>query len=149
MIRVLWNAIVILTWTPWCATLVLVARLLTGSATLAYRLFRFWARSTCRLCGIEVRTTGSTPSDPDRPHVFVANHPTSIEPLLMLCVGDGPLASVAKKELLRIPLVGWVPWAVGWLFIDRGDPESSRRSIDAAAANDGLPADRKRRKDAS
>jgi 1-acyl-sn-glycerol-3-phosphate acyltransferase len=134
LLRVIFNALVLVTWTPWCAGLVLLVRLFTGSADLAYRIFRFWARSSCRMWGIEVVKKGDWGRDDGNPHVYVGNHPTSFEPLAMMCVVDGRLASVGKKELRRIPLVGWVTWAVGWIFIDRGDPESARLSIEAAAA---------------
>jgi 1-acyl-sn-glycerol-3-phosphate acyltransferase len=39
---------------------------------------------------------------------------------------------VAKKELKRIPFLGWGMWAVGMIFVDRSNREKSRISLKKA-----------------
>jgi 1-acyl-sn-glycerol-3-phosphate acyltransferase len=134
MARALLTTLITVVWAPLCCILVLLVRLFTGSQRLAYEVFRCWGRSTFWIAGIQRRISGLERIDPAQPLVYVANHPTSFEPLLLMSVIPGHLSAVGKKELKRMPIVGWVMMACGWLFIDRQNLESARRSIDAAAA---------------
>jgi len=128
-------------WAPTCCLVVLLVRLFTLSDAAAYAVFRFWARSSFWLGGIRRVTVGLDRVDLTRPRVYVANHPTSFDPLVMMSVIPGRLSAVGKKELRRYPIVGWVMMACGWLFIDRGNLERAKRSIAAAGEKirGGLP----------
>ena len=141
MIRMLICCLVALVWAPACCLVVLLVRLVTFRDGAAYALFRFWARSSCWICGIRRRTVGLDRIDLSRPRIYVANHPTSFDPLVIMSVIPGRLSAVGKKELRRIPIIGWVMMACGWLFIDRGNLEAARRSIEKAGEKirEGLP----------
>ena len=133
MLRMLFCCLLTVVWAPLCCLIVILVRLLTLSDAKAYAVFRFWARSTFWLAGIRRELVDLDRVDTARPRVYVANHPTSLDPLIMMSVIPGQLAAVGKKELRRMPIIGWVMMASGWLFIDRQNLESARLSIDAAA----------------
>ncbi len=133
-LRVLGNLAAAALWAVPCTGLVLGARLLGGSRLEAYRAFRFWARSTCWLCGIDVQVEDPPPSSDEGSVLYLCNHATGLDPLLLMGAIPEPFSAVAKKELKRVPVVGWTAWASGWVFIDRGDRGSAQRSLAQMAA---------------
>ncbi|MBW2278314.1 MAG: 1-acyl-sn-glycerol-3-phosphate acyltransferase [Deltaproteobacteria bacterium] len=141
MLRMIFCCLVTVVWAPTCCLLVLLVRLITFKDSAAYALFRFWARSTFLIGGIRRVPVGLDAVDLSQPRIYVANHPTSFDPLVMMSVIPGRLSAVGKKELRRIPIIGWVMMACGWLFIDRGNLEKAKRSIAAAGEKirGGLP----------
>lgn len=141
MLRMILSMLVTLFWAPICCLFVLLVRLFTFSDAAAYAVFRFWARSSFWIAGIRRVPVGLDRVDLTQPRVYVANHPTSFDPLVMMSVIPGRLSAVGKKELRRYPIVGWVMMACGWLFIDRGNLEKAKRSIAAAGEKirGGLP----------
>ncbi|HEY5613206.1 MAG TPA: AMP-binding protein [Lysobacter sp.] len=76
-----------------------------------------------RATGIALTTTLQAP--PPQPSIFVANHASYIDALLLVCTLPRPVAFVAKQELARKPLLGWLLARLGAVFVDRFDPERS------------------------
>ncbi len=97
-----------------------------------------YIRGTAAAFGIRRRLEGweSLPEDlrsGSRPAVFIGNHTSLFDPpLLISTLPDCPVF-VAKKELARVPFLGWVIWLARFIFIDRADRASARRSLADAA----------------
>lgn len=68
-----------------------------------------------------------------RPAVFIGNHTSQFDPPLLISTLPGRPVFIAKKELARVPLLGWVIWLARFIFIDRANAESARRSLVEAA----------------
>ena len=64
------------------------------------------------------------------PAIYLSNHTSALDAVLGmgLCPVGG--VAVAKKEIVRVPMIGWVYWLSGHLVIDR-----SRRDQAVAALN--------------
>ena len=60
-------------------------------------------------------------------YMFVANHVSMIDIMLMLYVANRPFVFVGKKELAKIPIFGFF-YRRGCILVDRNDP-ASRRSV--------------------
>ncbi len=69
-----------------------------------------------------------------RPAVFIGNHASLFDPPLMISTLPCRPVFVAKRELARVPFLGWVIWLAGFIFIDRGRGGAARRSLERAAA---------------
>lgn len=96
-------------------------------------LARRWARTIARTTAIDVRTETRGALDPTRPYVFMANH-TSAADIWALYVGlPVRVRMIAKKQLGRVPFLGWAMRAGRFIFIDRQNAAAARRSIDEAA----------------
>jgi len=71
--------------------------------------------------------------EPDRPYILVANHQSQYDIFAL----DGYLMVdfrwLAKKELFRIPLVGWGMRAAGSIPIDRSHGRKAMKSLAEAA----------------
>jgi 1-acyl-sn-glycerol-3-phosphate acyltransferase len=69
-----------------------------------------------------------------RPAIFIGNHTSLFDPPLMIATLPGRPVFLAKRELARVPFLGWVIWLAGFIFIDRGQHDAARRSIGKAVA---------------
>ena len=98
------------------------------------KVARSWARTVTRLCGVEVRIEG-VDQPLDAPAYLVMSKHSSHFDLLGIYSGMPiDMRPVAKRELGRIPVFGWVLKAGAAIMIDRGDREKAKASIARAGA---------------
>jgi 1-acyl-sn-glycerol-3-phosphate acyltransferase len=110
----------------------LVSRLFDSSGDSVLRLARWWSRSICRLSGVRIEVRGHTELDPQRSYVFMANHLSTVDIWALFVALPIPVRMIAKKQLGSIPLFGWAMRAGRFIFIDRQNTASARRSIERA-----------------
>ena len=81
---------------------------------IAHRIVRLWARICLWLSGVGLRVHGQP-----MPHggAMVANHGSWLDILTMFSAGD--VHFVAKSEVAKWPVIGWLARQVGTLFIER------------------------------
>jgi 1-acyl-sn-glycerol-3-phosphate acyltransferase len=113
--------------------LALPAGLIDSSGDLVLALARLWARVLLSGPGVKVEVVQRAPLDPKRPYVFMANHESMIDIWAVFVAVPMPLRFIAKKQLGAIPLFGWAMRAGRFIFIDRQNAASARRSIAEAA----------------
>ncbi len=101
-------------------------------------LIRRWSARLLRILRIEARLLGSAPEPPQGGLLVVANHVSWLD-IFVLNTWQ-PARFVAKAELARWPLVGWLIAGVGTLLIDRSDRrhahDINRHATDALARGD-------------
>jgi len=61
---------------------------------------------------------------PEGQVLFTPNHVSNADPIAMLALQDKPIAFLAKKEVIKMPVIGKVVKTVGGRFIDRFDLRS-------------------------
>lgn len=88
-----------------------------------YVLTRSWCAFAIHLlrltCGVRWRLEGAANiPDTDRPRIFFSKHQSTWETLALVMLLP-PHVHVLKRELLRIPLVGWGLRLIGEIAIDR------------------------------
>jgi 1-acyl-sn-glycerol-3-phosphate acyltransferase len=103
------------------------ALLLLVRSPLARRLPHVYHRLSCRVLGLEVRIVGQISSA--RPTLFVANHISYLD--IEVLSAAVPTCFVAKSEVARWPLFGWLAKLQQTVFVDR-----SAKSV--ASERDGL-----------
>jgi 1-acyl-sn-glycerol-3-phosphate acyltransferase len=67
--------------------------------------------------------------DPRRPYVFMGNHTSIADPLVVALAIPQPFHCVFKKELARIPVFGWGLLSLGQIMVDRENTEQARASL--------------------
>jgi 1-acyl-sn-glycerol-3-phosphate acyltransferase len=92
----------------------------------------FGARNWLRLSGVRVRVSGLERLDPERSYVFVANHRSFLDTAAMFYHLGRRLGLVAKKELLKVPILGYGMGYVNILAIDRSNRERAIETMRAA-----------------
>lgn len=97
----------------------LTARVRPGGERLDHRAIRWWSRTLVRIFGMRVRTVGvPLPGGV----LFVANHVSWIDIEVMHAARV--MGFVAKSEISRWPLVGWLAGRAGTIYHRRGDTSS-------------------------
>jgi 1-acyl-sn-glycerol-3-phosphate acyltransferase len=110
----------------------LVLRLFDSSGDRVLDVARAWSGWILRFGGVKLEVECRAQLDPGQPYVFMANHASSLDIWAMFQAVPRRIRMIAKKQLARIPLFGWVMWAGRFIFIDRGNAVAARRSIDEA-----------------
>jgi len=107
--------------------------LLDRSGETATWMARQWVRWILWTCGVRVEVSGLEQVDPQRPCVWMSNHQSVFDIVAIVATIPVSWRFVAKRELTRIPLFGWVLLVGGHVIVDRGDRERSVQSLRAAA----------------
>ena len=92
---------------------------------------RWWGMFVLFGMGFMPKVERRTQYVPGASYMFVANHVSMIDIMLMLYVANRPFVFVGKKELAKIPIFGFF-YRRGCILVDRNDP-ASRRSVYAQA----------------
>jgi 1-acyl-sn-glycerol-3-phosphate acyltransferase len=98
---------------------------------------RYWAPVLSRLTRVRLHRIDRAPIDWTRTHVICANHASVFDIIALAGVVPIPFRFVAKRELLRWPVVGWVLPPAGQIVIDRSDTAAAIAAIESAK-RDGL-----------
>jgi putative phosphoserine phosphatase/1-acylglycerol-3-phosphate O-acyltransferase len=87
------------------------------------------------LAGVDVRVRrGGKHLSSARPCVFVFNHQSKLDPVIVMKLLRGGYTGVAKKEAKRIPLFGQFFQLAGVVFVDRAGRGQARKALEPAVA---------------
>ena len=128
----IWASIglLVLLWLPLLALVRLFDRDPAHYAT--GRLFRKVGDAMTRVNPLwHIEVTGDFPADPRRPYVVVSNHQSNADiPVISRLPWE--MKWVAKAELFRVPVAGWMMRLAGDIAVDRKDPKSRAKVLVAA-----------------
>jgi 1-acyl-sn-glycerol-3-phosphate acyltransferase len=97
-----------------------------------YPFALFGGRLWLRLSGTKIEVTGRENLDPAQSYVFIANHRSYLDTATIFCYLGRRIGLVAKKELLRVPVMGYGMGYVNILAIDRSNRERAIETMRAA-----------------
>ncbi|HTO35345.1 MAG TPA: lysophospholipid acyltransferase family protein, partial [Flavobacterium sp.] len=96
-----------------------------------FRIARIWAKSILFGMGFYVRIEKEQEPEPRKSYMFVANHTSMTDIMLMLVVVKNPFVFVGKKELAKIPLFGFFYKRTS-ILVDRNDSKSRHAVFERA-----------------
>lgn len=105
---------------------------LTGKRDLVYPWALFGARNWLRLSGMKVRVRGEKLLDPNKTYVFISNHRSYLDTATLFAYTGRRIGLIAKKELLKVPILGYGMGYVNVMAIDRSDRERALQTMQAA-----------------
>ena len=109
----------------------LVAWLL-GRKELVYPWALFGARNWLRLSGMSVAVRGREFLDPNQTYVFISNHRSYLDTATLFAYLGRRIGLLAKKELLKVPILGYGMGYVNVMAIDRSNRERALQTTAAA-----------------
>src|SRR5689334_9657838 len=112
---------------------ILLVAWLVNKHDLVYPFATFGARLWLRLSGVRVVVKGLELLDPKQTYVFVANHRSYLDTATLFIYTGRRIGLLAKKELLKVPVLGVGMGFVNVMAIDRSNRESAIRTTEAAA----------------
>jgi 1-acyl-sn-glycerol-3-phosphate acyltransferase len=99
-----------------------------GPRTLAQVMAVWWGGVICVIFGVRRRVSGSFP---EGPQLVAANHTSWVDIVLLQSLA--PMVFVAKYEISRWPLLGWMARSGGTVFHQRGSHDSASGVASAMA----------------
>jgi 1-acyl-sn-glycerol-3-phosphate acyltransferase len=102
---------------------------LFGKQNWIYWWANWGARTWLRLTGVKVNVTGREHLDPNQPYVFVSNHRSYLDASPLFAFTGRRMGAIAKKELLKAPILGYAMGFVNVIAIDRSNRERAVETI--------------------
>ncbi|MGI8919724.1 MAG: lysophospholipid acyltransferase family protein [Pyrinomonadaceae bacterium] len=115
-------------------TPILLVAWLVSKPYLVYPWAIFGGRNWLRLSGMQVSVKGSERLDPKQTYVFISNHRSYLDTATLFISTGRRLGLLAKKELLKVPILGVGMGFVNIMAIDRSNSERARDTVASATA---------------
>ena len=96
-----------------------------------FRLARMWAKFILIGMGFNYKILREETPDRKKSYMFVANHTSMTDIMLMLVSVKNPFVFVGKKELVKIPLFGFF-YKRTCILVDRSDVKSRQAVFNSA-----------------
>jgi len=107
--------------------------MLEANARLAgWAAQRLWASGILAMTGARLVVRHTTSVDWNRAHVICANHASVFDVLAMVSAIPPPFRFVAKREILKWPIIGWVLRPAGQIIVDRANHAQAVQSLGEA-----------------
>jgi 1-acyl-sn-glycerol-3-phosphate acyltransferase len=101
---------------------------------IAHALSRCWAAYLLFFFLVRKKIRNRNYIDPDRTYVFVANHLSFLDIPLYACACSNTFRFLAKEELVKVPLMGYVIKNL-YITVKRGDKADRSRSLEKMKAS--------------
>lgn len=118
-------------WSILCITTSILVRFLTFSTHLGVAMARtIWSPVILWMAGIKLTVKGleNIPAD-KKSYIVVSNHQSVIDIPILFYTLPFNVYFVAKKEIAKVPFIGWYMYAMGMIFIDRGSRDKALQSM--------------------
>lgn len=97
-----------------------------------YPVARLGANLWLKACGADIVVRGGEQLSENESYVFVSNHRSYLDTATLFFHTGHKMGLVAKKELLKVPVLGQGMHYVKIFAIDRSNPERARKSMEKA-----------------
>lgn len=96
---------------------------------ISYFFLYLWSWVFSQLTFIRYKFYGTENFEKGKSYIYVSNHTSFLDLPGIRMIIPGQFRPLAKKELLKIPVFGWIA-QTATIIVDRTSPESRKRSID-------------------
>ena len=127
------QAIFLCVWSAFWISAALVVLVVTMGRKLPLAMARTcWGPGLLRAAGAKLEVVGGEDVDFGKPHIFLMNHQSMIDIPVAFVALKCNLAFIAKRVLAFVPFLGWYMWAMGMVFVDRGNSAQAIASLKRA-----------------
>jgi len=96
-----------------------------------YKIAHYWAKTTLFVMGFSPKVIEEKKIIPGNSYMFSPNHTSMIDIFLILAITKNPFVFIGKKELVRIPIFGYI-YKRTCILVDREDMGSRRNAFKEA-----------------
>lgn len=96
-------------------------------------LMKIWTNTVLFIYGIKVNVLGAENIDASKGKIYISNHASYLDIFVQLAKLPDNVRMIYKKEINRVPVLGWAMWSVGFVALDRVNIRSAMKSLDKAA----------------
>ena len=97
--------------------------------SIGYAFLWLWSWIFSQLTFIRYKFYGKENFRKGQAYIYVSNHTSFLDIPGLTMLLPGQFRPLAKKELLKIPIFGWIA-RTATIIVDRSSPESRKKSID-------------------
>lgn len=115
------------------AVLTLIAYPVNFKGKLANLLMKIWTNAMLLFYGVRVNVIGRENITSSEGKVYVSNHASYLDIFVLLAKVPVNLRILYKREMNKIPLLGWAMMAAEFVPIDRENVRSAMRSLEKAS----------------
>lgn len=88
-----------------------------------------FSKSLFFICNVKHTSYGHEHVSKEPSKIYVSNHSSHFDPPALALSSQVPLYFIAKKELARVPFLGWYIYLSGMIFVDRKNKAKAQESI--------------------
>ena len=100
---------------------------------LSNPLMKVWTNIVLFIYGIKVNVFGAENINPGKGKIYISNHASYMDIFVQLAKLPNNVRMIYKKEINRIPILGWAMFCAGFISIDRVNIRKAMKSLDKAA----------------
>ncbi|MEN8187779.1 MAG: lysophospholipid acyltransferase family protein [Bacteroidota bacterium] len=93
-----------------------------------YKIAHYWAKITLFVIGFSPKVSFEEETIPGKSYIFSPNHTSMIDVFLILAITKNPFVFMGKKELVKIPIFGYI-YKRTCIMVDREDEKSRNRAF--------------------
>ena len=93
-----------------------------------FNLFRLIGELWLKGIGIKHTVSFETSPDPNKQYIFIANHISYIDAVVIICSIKHKFRPIGKYELLKVPIFGWI-YRFCVITVNRSSAEDRARSL--------------------
>ena len=131
-IRATVTAVVVFGYVGVVAPFFLLLSWLTGDVMWIYRCAQVGCRIGMALGGVTVEFQGQENFPQDRRVIFMCNHLSNIEPVVLFAVMPPQIAFMAKRQLFDIPVLSTAMRMGDFVSVPRENPEKAKAAVEDA-----------------
>ncbi len=113
----------------WCV----IFSFFSNAENNVHKVANLWAKIMLLICNTKVEIIGKENILLGKPQIFMANHQSDFDILIVLAHIPGQFRWLAIKELFSIPIFSSAMKSAGYIEFDRNDREKALQSLDQAA----------------
>jgi len=91
-----------------------------------------WGRVACLITPVKVFVKGKENIDKKKSYIIISNHQSLFDILLVYAFMGIDFKFLMKKELRKVPFLGYACYKVGHIYIDRKSPKAALQSLNEA-----------------
>ena len=115
------------------AILSLISIIFNPNGNLSFRITKLWSKSILLFCRVKIETQGIENISKDRIQIFASNHVSMFDIIALTSIIPVKFGWIAKKELFKIPIMGWHMKANNYISVDRSNTRDAVKSLSEAA----------------
>lgn len=96
-------------------------------------LMKIWTNTVLFIYGIKVNVFGVENVDASRGKIYISNHASYLDIFVQLAKMPDNVRMIYKREINKVPILGWAMMSVGFVSIDRENIRSAMKSLDKAS----------------
>jgi 1-acyl-sn-glycerol-3-phosphate acyltransferase len=114
------------------STVAIIVSFFDNKGSGAHLVGRFWAGCHLKVSGIKVVVKGLEHLT-NPPYVFMCNHQSALDIYTLQAFLPYSFKWIAKRQLFKIPFIGWAMGRTGYISIDREKPREALKAMEEAA----------------